>query len=204
VQGELAAGDFSVWLSGMQAALRGEAASDVPCGGCTACCRAAQFIHIEPDEADTLAHIPAELLVPVPRRPPGHVVLGYDERGHCPMLTDAGCSIYAHRPRACRTYDCRVFPAAGVLPGDDAQVDVARRAARWRFTHPAPADRADHDAVCAAAAYLAAHRSGLPADVAPANETQLAVAAVVLHDQFLTPTAPEPDAVVVTLRRRAE
>ena len=27
------------------------------------------------------------------------------------MLAEDGCSIYAHRPRACRTYDCRVFPA---------------------------------------------------------------------------------------------
>ena len=35
--------------------------------------------------------------------------MGYDERGHCPMLVDGDCSIYEHRPRTCRTYDCRVF-----------------------------------------------------------------------------------------------
>ena len=33
------AGEFGAWLDGMQAALRGEADSDVPCGSCTACCR---------------------------------------------------------------------------------------------------------------------------------------------------------------------
>jgi hypothetical protein len=131
------------------------------------------------------------------------MLLGYDERGHCPMLTADGCSIYAHRPRACRTYDCRVFPAADVSPCAPAQAEVARRAVRWRFAHPAPADGADHDAVRAAAAYLAAHRSALPADVVPANETEHAVAAVVLQDLFLTPTAPEPRAVVVALRRRS-
>jgi hypothetical protein len=33
-----------------------------------------------------LARIPAELLFPAPRLPPGHVVLGYDERGHADLL----------------------------------------------------------------------------------------------------------------------
>ncbi len=67
----LAAGDFSAWLGEMQAAIRGERASDVPCGTCTACCTSSQFIHIGPDESDTLAHIPGELLFPAPRLPAG-------------------------------------------------------------------------------------------------------------------------------------
>ncbi len=67
----LEAGDFSAWLAGMQAALRGEGESDVPCGTCTACCTSSQFVHIEPDETDTLAHIPKELLFPAPRAPAG-------------------------------------------------------------------------------------------------------------------------------------
>ena len=46
--------------------------------------------------------------------------MGFDERGRCPMLTDAGCSIYAHRPRTCRTFDCRVFTAAGLSPESPA------------------------------------------------------------------------------------
>jgi Fe-S-cluster containining protein len=115
-EGALAAGAFSAWLAGMRAALDGEADAVVPCAGCTACCTASQFVHIGPDETVTLAHIPPELLFPAPRLPRGHMVLGYDERGHCPMLVDGCCSIYEHRPRACRTYDCRIVPAAGVEP----------------------------------------------------------------------------------------
>src|SRR5205814_1248545 len=80
----LPAGSFSAWLGGMRRALGGERASDVPCDGCTACCRSSQFVHIGPDEADTLAHIPTELLFPAPGLPRGNVVLGYDEHGHCP------------------------------------------------------------------------------------------------------------------------
>ena len=98
----LDAGPFAAWLAGMQASLRGEQDSDVPCGGCTACCRSSQFIHIGPEETDALAHIPAALLFPAPQRPAGHVLMGYDSQGRCPMLTEAGCSIYEHRPRTCR------------------------------------------------------------------------------------------------------
>ncbi|MGH8973037.1 MAG: YkgJ family cysteine cluster protein [Acidimicrobiia bacterium] len=152
--GELAAGDFSSWLTGMQAALRGEADAEVPCAGCTACCTSSQFVHIAPDETDTLAHIPPALLFPAPRLPRGHVVLGYDERGHCPMLIDGQCSIYEHRPRTCRTYDCRIFPAAGLEIDGADKVGIARQARRWRFSYPTPADETGHDAVRAAAAAL--------------------------------------------------
>jgi Fe-S-cluster containining protein len=170
---DLAAGDFASWLAGMRAAIRGERESVVPCGGCTACCTSGQFVHVEPDEADALAHIPAELLFPAPGRPEGHVLLGYDERGHCPMLEDGACSIYEHRPRTCRTYDCRVFAAAGVEPGGA----VGERARRWRFRFPADEDRRRLEAVRAAAASVAAER--------PTGATEHAVRAVELHEGFL-------------------
>jgi uncharacterized protein len=141
--------EFSSWLADMRQALRGEADADVPCNGCTACCTSAQFVHIGPDEADTLAHIPPALLFPAPRLPAGHMVLGYDERGHCPMLHDGRCSIYEHRPRTCRTYDCRVFAAAGVAPD---QPLIAERVAQWEFDYASDAARAEHDAVRRAAA----------------------------------------------------
>jgi uncharacterized protein len=146
---DLPAGDFSPWLDGMREALRGERDSDVPCAGCTACCTSAQFVHVAPDETDTLAHIPPALLFPAPRMPRGHVLLGYDERGHCPMLVDDRCSIYEHRPRACRTYDCRIFAATGVEVDDD-KPEIARRVRRWRFTFPTDADRARRSEVRAA------------------------------------------------------
>jgi uncharacterized protein len=127
---ELDAGPFASWLRQLQEALAGAGDSDVPCDGCTACCESSQFVHIEPDEVDTLAHVPRALLFPAPGLPAGHVVLGYDGDGRCPMLSEAVCTIYEHRPRACRVYDCRIFVATGV---EVDQPKVASRVRRWRF-----------------------------------------------------------------------
>jgi uncharacterized protein len=179
---DLAAGDFSAWLTGMQAAIRGERASDVACGGCTACCTASQFIHIGPDEIETLARIPKALLFPAPLLPEGHVVLGHDERGHCPMLVDGRCSIYADRPRTCRTYDCRVFAASGLAAEDGL---IAERAGRWRFSFPTEADRRRRDAVREAAVFIRERPHELPEGAAPANATQHAVLAVEIHERFV-------------------
>jgi len=181
---ELAAGNFSSWMSGMQRALRGEEASDVPCEGCTACCTSSQFVHIGPHETETLARIPSELLFPAPGWP-GHMVMGYDENGHCPMLADGRCSIYEDRPKTCRTYDCRVFPAASLDPGDDGRPMIAERVRRWRFTFPTAADRNEHAAVRAASAFLREKRDRFSEGVVPSNPTQLAVLAVEIHGAFL-------------------
>ena len=176
---DLAAGNFSSWLTEVQGAIRGDRDAEVPCHGCTACCTSSQFVHIGPDETDTLSHVPQELLFPAPRMPAGHVLLGYDERGHCPMLIDNECSIYEHRPRTCRTYDCRVFAAAGIEPDPDQPL-VAERARRWRFDFPTPFDRELHDAVRAAATHTAASSDGRSA-----NPTGRAVRAVESHVEFL-------------------
>jgi uncharacterized protein len=207
---DLPAGDFSAWMTGAQAAIRGQGESDVPCGTCTACCTASQFIHIAPDETDTLAHIPAAMLFPAPRLPRGHVVMGYDDRGYCPMLIDNTCSIYAHRPRTCRTYDCRVFPAAGIEPDDDKPL-IADQVRRWKFSYPTDDERTQHDAVRAAALYLREHRDALPDGKVPANATQRAVAAIEAHVAFrardertgrTTVVDPEPEAVEVAISLR--
>ncbi|MEO8695621.1 MAG: YkgJ family cysteine cluster protein [Acidimicrobiales bacterium] len=197
----LAAGDFATWVTGMQSALRGERGSDVPCGSCTACCTSSQFVHIEPDETDTLSHIPAELLFPAPRLPRGHVLMGYDERGHCPMLIDGKCSIYEHRPRTCRVYDCRVFPAAGLRIDDADKALIDQRAQRWRFSYPTDADRVRHDAVRAAAAFLGDHASEVFDGAPGPNATQRAVLSVELHDAFLG-REPDVQEVRVELSRR--
>jgi len=200
--GTRSAGRFAAWLDDVRAAIDEGGATDVPCDGCVACCTSAQFVHIAPDEADTLAHIPAELLFPAPRMPKGHVLLGYDEHGRCPMLVDDRCSIYEHRPRTCRTYDCRVFTAAGVEPDDD-KPRIAERVRQWRFELATDADRAAHDAVRGATAFVAAHRTELPERLAPANRTQLAVLAIRSADLFAADAAPEPTDVIVELTRRA-
>jgi Fe-S-cluster containining protein len=186
----------------MQGALRGEHGSNVPCDGCTACCTASQFIHIGPDETDTLARIPKQLLFPAPRMPRGHVLLGYDERGHCPMLIANRCSIYEHRPRTCRTYDCRVFPAAGLRVDEEDKVLIDRQAHRWQFSYPTEADRIQHDAARAAATFLHDHTDVFADGTAPTNTTQLAVAAIELHDVFVGRVDPDPREVRVELSRR--
>ncbi len=175
------AGEFSSWLAGMQSAFRGEAAADVPCNGCTACCTSSQFVHIAPDETQTLARIPRDLLFPAPGLPRGHVVLGYDDRGHCPMLVDGHCSIYEVRPRTCRTYDCRIFAATDV-DTDDTPL-IADRARRWRFRFAGPDARTQREAVRAAARFLDEHGDELAS--AGRTATQRAVLAIEVHDVFL-------------------
>jgi len=183
--GPLDAGRLSTWLADIGAAIRGERGSDVPCGDCTACCEASQFIHVGPDEADTLAHIPAALLFAAPGLPRGHRLMGYDGHGRCPMLLGGRCSIYDHRPRTCRTYDCRVFAAADVVDDDPTKAAVAARARRWRFDEPLAVDVALHGAVRAAAAFLASRAAELPDEIAPRTATQLAVLAVEVHGVFV-------------------
>lgn len=139
------AGPFGDWLDATRVAIRGHAGADVPCDGCTACCESGNFVHIDPDETDAKRHIPAELRFPAPGLPAGHQVMGHDEHGRCPMLVDRRCSIYEQRPRACRTYDCRIYAATGIEP--DHQPDVAARVAEWRFRFPTERDAAAHDAV---------------------------------------------------------
>ena len=154
-------------------------------------------MHVGPDEREALAHIPRELLFPAPGMPAGHVVLGYDERGRCPLLDDGGrCTIYEHRPLTCRTYDCRVFAAAGI---DADREEITRRARRWRFDEPAPRDREEHAAVRAAARFVRDNAAAFPGGAVPDDPAQLAVLAVKVADVFLPggPAADGADAVTV-------
>jgi len=132
------AGGFSDWLRQTRLAHQTDTAVDVPCGDCVACCTSSYFIHIRPDETGTLSRVPAELLVAAPGLPRGHVVLGYDQRGRCPMLEEGRCSIYEDRPLTCRTYDCRVFAAAGIEADRPA---ITTRARTWAFEYPTDDDR---------------------------------------------------------------
>ena len=104
-------------------------------------------------------------------------VLRHDDAGRCSQLTDEGCAVYAHRPRACRTYDCRIFAAAGVAP-DKAL--IAERAQRWRFSYASQDSRDRHAAVRMAAVVL-----GFPGGLAaPASPTQHALDAITGADEL--------------------
>lgn len=181
---DLPAGDFASWLVNVRDAIEGDGTSDVPCGTCVACCSSSQFVHIGPEEHDAREHIPKALLFPAPRMPLGHVLMGYDEHGRCPMLRAEGCSIYEHRPRTCRTYDCRVFPAAGILPDEPDKVMIAEQAARWQFTF-ASVEATEVAATVRAAAVFVRERHADLGEAAPHTSTQRAVAAVRAHHLFI-------------------
>ena len=173
-----------------------EMASTVPCGTCTACCRSRYFIHVHHDEV-AVEHIPSELLFPAPGRS-NQWVMGFDERGHCPMLgeqdsstqqtsgeTRYACSIYAHRPQTCRDFDCRIFPITGTQPEEPETQLIRARTQRWQMHPPEPGSRAATLALGAynAARFLTEHGHHIGA-MAPQTSTQRAVLAVQLAPIF--------------------
>ncbi len=179
---DLPAGDFSTWLEGARISLREETVADVPCGECVACCASSHFVHVRPEETGALARIPRELLFRAPGLPRGNVLMGYDEEGHCPMLTSARCSIYDCRPLTCRTYDCRVFAAAAIAAD---KPEITARARRWEFGYAGRDDRDRHAAVRAAAAFLQAHADGFPAAAALRDPVRVAILALKVYEVFV-------------------
>lgn len=179
------AGGFSSWLGRTRRMLAKQNGTKVPCGKCNACCRASYFIHIRPEESRTLAHIPKKLLFPTPFLPKGNLLLGYDKNGHCPMLVEGKCSIYAFRPLACRNYDCRIFHATDIAPDDDGNGLINKRVVRWKFTYPTTDDRIRHQAVKNAVAFIREHAACFPNGAIPAKASQLAILAIKVYDLFL-------------------
>jgi uncharacterized protein len=175
-------GGFLDWLRLTRAAHQTDADVDVPCGDCVACCTSSYFIHVRPDDEATLRRVPAELLVPAPGAPKGHVVMGYDESGKCPMLEGGRCSIYQDRPLTCRTYDCRVFAAAGI---DADRPAITARARTWVFDEPTDDDRRAHAAVRAAARFLREHPECFEGGARPDNPAHVALLAVKAYEVFL-------------------
>lgn len=73
----------------------------IDCSGCTLCCQSGQLIMLMPGDD------PAKYRV---RRHPIQadlMVLEQKPNGDCVYLQPGWCSIYADRPRICRTFDCR-------------------------------------------------------------------------------------------------
>jgi len=180
----IAAGGFLRWFEKFWDARLHQKGSHVPCGGCRACCTSAYFIHIRPDETQTLARIPNDLLFAAPELPEGHVLMGYDENGHCPMYTGECCSIYAYRPKTYRDYDCRVFAATGISVGDD-KASVEHQSRRWTFQMNSPQDQQYFAAVQTAALFINKYAHYFPPGFIPPNATQQAVMAVGVYNVFL-------------------
>jgi uncharacterized protein len=197
------AGGFSAWLRAMRAALAGTAGMDVACGSCRGCCTSSYFIKVRAHEKEALEHIGADNLRPVPSATNGNMLMGFDEQGHCFMFANGNCSIYAHRPETCRTYDCRVFTAAGMNAGE-GKTEINERISRWQFDYPQPQDRDEHRAVTAAANFIRQHPIRFPGGRIPSRPSEIAVLAVKSYEVFLKPRGEDPDtaaAIVESCRR---
>jgi uncharacterized protein len=187
-----AAGPFSEWLRAMRAALAGSSGMDVACGDCVGCCTSSYFIKVRAHETAAIEHIGADKLRPVPGGTHGHLLMGFDARGHCFMFANGGCSIYQHRPETCRTYDCRVFTAAGMTAGPDKSV-INERIASWTFDYPSPRDRDEQRAVTAAANFMRQHPIRFPGGRVPSRPSEIAVLAVKSYAVFLEPPATDAE-----------
>jgi len=94
---------------------------NVPCGSCRACCYHPNVNLILGDKADKLDF---EI------RENGGLYLKRKPDGSCIHLTDKGCTVYEHRPTACRTFDCRLYSALGIaIHFEEGRV----KAPQWTF-----------------------------------------------------------------------
>jgi Fe-S-cluster containining protein len=184
------AGNFVQWLAGAEASLRfGTIGADVPCGTCRGCCRSSMFIHIKPEETRTLNRIPRALLFPAPAQPKGHLLMGYNDQGQCPMFVNNQCSIYEDRPQTCRDYDCRVFAATGIAVDEQNQPEIANRVKQWVFEYESDEDGEQHKIVKQAASFLEKNRDLFPPGSLPGYPVQLAALSIRIYRVFSEMTA---------------
>lgn len=177
------AGPFGQWLTQAQAALRGHAGMQVPCGDCVGCCTSHYSILLRPEDA-ALDLVPAAVLSSVTGKPYPYAKMNPRADGTCPMFVSGLCSIYAQRPQTCLDYDCRVFAAAGLEAGEDKPV-INRRIRAWQFTYETEADRIAHQAIQAAAQFILQHVDAFPSNWAPRVPAGVAVLALKVHHLFI-------------------
>jgi Fe-S-cluster containining protein len=164
---------------------------NVDCGDCVGCCTSSYFIKIRAHETSVLARIGERHLEPEPL-PDGSRLMGFDAAGHCRMFSGGRCAIYSDRPETCRTYDCRVYAAAGLSAGEGRDM-INERIGSWEFTFPDEQDRAAHRAVRAAAQYLRQHPVRFPNGRIPSRPAEIAVLAVKCYEVFLDPPGEDRD-----------
>ncbi|MGA2047257.1 MAG: hypothetical protein ABSG96_06170 [Terracidiphilus sp.] len=131
-----------------------------------------------------MQRIPCALLFPAPGLPKGHVLMGYNDSGECPMLVNGECSIYEDRPQTCRAYDCRVFAATGIAVDRETQPEIARRVNEWVFNYESEESRWEHRVVEQAARFLSENRDLFPHGSLPNYPVQLAAVAIQIYKLF--------------------
>lgn len=115
----------------------------VPCGDCRECCWH-DHVEINPtyDQPEDVAHLDTVQLED------GTTVLRQMPDGRCVHLGDAGCTVYAHRPKACRAYDCRMY----ALLGGREEYQSGHAPPMWDFPVKSRDDRA---------LFMALHHAGV-------------------------------------------
>ena len=178
------AGEFSVWLEEFTQTMRGIGKGNVPCGDCVGCCTSSKFIHIRPTDKKALDNIPRNLTFPAPGLPTGHFLMGYDEKGCCPMFNKGKCSIYDSRPETCRQYDCRALTASGIKITDESK-EITEKVRSWSFEYSSRKSTELASAVKLAGSFLSENKSKFPEGFIPLLSGQLAVVAVRVHHFFI-------------------
>ena len=123
-------GDFEAYIARMKHDVATGDLPSVPCNGCVECCY--HKVEVHPDrDAENLPYLLTE------SSPNGGLQLQHRPDGACIHLGDHGCTIYAHRPQACRKYDCRIlamFRIPDNMPG-------GHQAPAWVFRTNSPRGR---------------------------------------------------------------
>lgn len=182
------AGEFGSWLDDTLKSFKTHAGVTVPCGACRACCTSSYFITVRPTDTAALAAIPPPLLQFAPGLAKGHRVLGFRPDGTCPMFRKNECSIYPSRPGACRSYDCRVLAAAGLVAGGSDKSRINERVGAWKFTYRDDVALAAHRAVKRAAEFIGTKSHAFPEARVPTNPGDIAVLALKVHRVFMSST----------------
>lgn len=79
--------------------------TEVPCNGCTECCRSGQGLFLHPELGDDVAAYETRMAVDTAGN--RIFLLATTPKGACVYLGPTGCTIYERRPLLCRTFDCR-------------------------------------------------------------------------------------------------
>ena len=75
---------------------------EVPCDGCTRCCRGDAIRLLPGDDANEYITEPHDHYA-------GQLMLAHKADGDCIYLGSAGCTIHDRRPLMCREMDCRMI-----------------------------------------------------------------------------------------------
>ena len=80
--------------------------TEVPCQGCTECCKHNSAVFLHPEQGDDPELYETRQIVE-PETGKAAFLLAVNERKECVYLGPAGCTIYDRRPFLCRSFDCR-------------------------------------------------------------------------------------------------